>query len=356
MRGPTPTATYRFQLTPSFGFDRAAAQLDRLQRLGISHVYLSPVTEAVPGQHPRLRRRRPRPVRDELGGLDGLTALLDACAGRGMGVVIDHVPNHTAVGRPELNARWWAMLRDGPDERGGAVVRRRLGGGRREGHPAGARRAARRRRRRPHDRRRRAAPRRRSAGRWRPAPSGWRRRTRSRASTTGCSGGGTRRATCGGSSRSTTSSACASRIPSSPPSSTPCRGCSPTTRRSPASASTTSTGSPTRSATSRGCGPRSATAGCSSRRSSPPTRRCRGRGRSTARRATSTPRSSSTPCSTGTGWAALRERWVAITGDDRPFRAWELEARREVLDGGLRPDLERAARVPGWPTPRPSPS
>ena len=113
MRGPTPTATYRFQLTPSFGFDRAAAQLDRLQRLGISHVYLSPVTEAVPGSTHGYDVVDHARVRDELGGLDGLAALLDACAGRGMGVVIDHVPNHTAVGRPELNARWWAMLRDG---------------------------------------------------------------------------------------------------------------------------------------------------------------------------------------------------------------------------------------------------
>ncbi len=47
------------------------------------------------------------------------------------------------------------------------------------------------------------------------------------------------------------------------------------------------------------------------------------------------------------GWAALRERWGAITGDDRPFRTWELEARREVLASGLRPDLERVARVSG---------
>ena len=113
MRGPTPTATYRFQLTPTFGFERAVAQLDRLQRLGVSHVYLSPVTEAVPGSTHGYDVVDHAGVRDELGGVDGLTALLDACAGRGMGVVVDHVPNHTAVGRPELNARWWALLRDG---------------------------------------------------------------------------------------------------------------------------------------------------------------------------------------------------------------------------------------------------
>ena len=108
-------ATYRFQLTPAFGFDRAAAQLDRLGALGVSHAYLSPVTEAVPGSTHGYDVVDHTRVREELGGLDGLTALLDAAAARRMGVVIDHVPNHVAVGRAELNAPWWAMLRDGPE-------------------------------------------------------------------------------------------------------------------------------------------------------------------------------------------------------------------------------------------------
>src|SRR5918993_3648482 len=114
MRGPTPTATYRFQLTPTFGFDRAVAQLDRLQRLGVSHVYLSPVTEAVPGSTHGYDVVDHTRVRDELGGLDGLTALLDALGERGMAALVDHVPNHVAVGRPELNPRWWQMLAEGP--------------------------------------------------------------------------------------------------------------------------------------------------------------------------------------------------------------------------------------------------
>ena len=54
-------------------------------------------------------------VRAELGGVDGMWALLDALAVRRMGALVDHVPNHVAVGQPELNAPWWAMLRDGPD-------------------------------------------------------------------------------------------------------------------------------------------------------------------------------------------------------------------------------------------------
>jgi (1->4)-alpha-D-glucan 1-alpha-D-glucosylmutase len=115
VHGPPPTATYRFQLTPTFGFAAAAAQLPRLARLGISHVYLSPVTEAVPGSTHGYDVTDHTRVRDELGGTDDLTALLDDLAGRGMGALVDHVPNHVAVGQAELNPRWWAMLRDGAD-------------------------------------------------------------------------------------------------------------------------------------------------------------------------------------------------------------------------------------------------
>jgi len=53
-------------------------------------------------------------VREELGGLVGLLALFDALAPLEMAAIVDHVPNHVAVGRAELNPRWWAMLRDGP--------------------------------------------------------------------------------------------------------------------------------------------------------------------------------------------------------------------------------------------------
>ena len=109
-----PVASYRLQLTPANGFDGARRQLDRLHRLGISHVYLSPVTEAVPGSTHGYDVVDHTRVRDELGGLDGLTALLDALVDRQMAAVIDHVPNHMAVNRAALNRPWWEMLRDGP--------------------------------------------------------------------------------------------------------------------------------------------------------------------------------------------------------------------------------------------------
>ena len=45
------------------------------------------------------------------------------------------------------------------------------------------------------------------------------------------------------------------------------------------------------------------------------------------------------------GWERLRAGWVRVDEDGRPFRAWELDARREVLRLGLRPDLERVGRA-----------
>ena len=345
MHAPAPTATYRFQLTPTFGFDRVAAQLPRLQALGVSHVYLSPITEAAPGSTHGYDVVDHRAVRAELGGLERLAALLDACAERNMGVLVDHVPNHMSVGRPELNQQWWAMLRDGQASAAaawfdvewtaaaGKVILPVLG----EPLDAVVDRFER--------DGRRAAPRPAALARWRRAPSTCRSGSCSTGSTTGCSSGGTRPATCAASSPSTTSSPSGSPTPPWPPSSTPCPDCSPATRRSPACASTTSTGWPTRVGTSRVCARSSATAGWSSRRSWPPARCSPPTGRWRAPRATSTPPSSSTPCSTRRAGAGLHERWTAVVGDARPFRDWELQARREVLDRGLRPDLERVTRV-----------
>ena len=112
--GAAPVATYRVQLTPANDLARVTAGLDHLVRLGISHVYLSPVTEAVPGSTHGYDVVDHTRVRDELGGLDGLIELLDAAHRRDLSVLIDHVANHVSVSRPELNTPWWAMLAEGP--------------------------------------------------------------------------------------------------------------------------------------------------------------------------------------------------------------------------------------------------
>ena len=68
-------ATYRWQLTPDQGFAAAAAAVPDLAALGISHLYLSPVAEAVPGSNHGYDVTDPTRLREELGGPEGFTAL-----------------------------------------------------------------------------------------------------------------------------------------------------------------------------------------------------------------------------------------------------------------------------------------
>lgn len=114
-----PVATYRFQLTPEFGFGAVARQLDRLVTLGVSHVHLSPIAEAVPGSQHGYDVVDHREVRHALGGSDGFEALLDAAAGHGTSVLIDHVPNHVAAD-PLHNPNWRELLAGGPGSPGDA--------------------------------------------------------------------------------------------------------------------------------------------------------------------------------------------------------------------------------------------
>jgi (1->4)-alpha-D-glucan 1-alpha-D-glucosylmutase len=87
-------ATYRLQLGPSFGFAAARELVPYLQRLGISHLYLSPVLQARHGSTHGYDVVDPRQVSEELGGEHELRALCEA----GLGVILDIVPNHMAVG------------------------------------------------------------------------------------------------------------------------------------------------------------------------------------------------------------------------------------------------------------------
>ena len=112
---PPPTSTYRLQLRPGFGFAEVGALAPYLRDLGVSHAYLSPVLQAVPGSthgydvvdHSRLS--------DDLGGAEAFSVMVDALHEHGLGVVVDVVPNHMAVPTPaSQNAALWSVLREGP--------------------------------------------------------------------------------------------------------------------------------------------------------------------------------------------------------------------------------------------------
>ncbi|MER7466480.1 malto-oligosyltrehalose synthase [Streptomyces sp. NPDC097981] len=110
-----PSSTYRLQLRPEFPFAAAGAAVPYLASLGVSHLHLSPVLEAVPGSAHGYDVTDHSRVRAELGGEPGLRALAATARDHGLGLVLDIVPNHMAVPSPlRLNRPLWEVLRDGP--------------------------------------------------------------------------------------------------------------------------------------------------------------------------------------------------------------------------------------------------
>ncbi|WP_432100732.1 malto-oligosyltrehalose synthase [Streptomyces sp. WAC 04229] len=108
-----PRATYRLQLQPDFPFAAASAAVPYLASLGVSHLHLSPVLEAVPGSGHGYDVVDHARVRAELGGEEGLRALSRTAREHGLGLVVDIVPNHMAMS-PRHNGALWDVLRQGP--------------------------------------------------------------------------------------------------------------------------------------------------------------------------------------------------------------------------------------------------
>ena len=112
---PDLVGTYRIQLRPSFGFDKAASLADYLAALGISHLYCSPYLQAAPGSTHGYDIVDYGWVNEELGGGAAHARLDAALKAEGLGQVLDVVPNHMATG-PE-NSWWWDVLQNGPSSR-----------------------------------------------------------------------------------------------------------------------------------------------------------------------------------------------------------------------------------------------
>lgn len=111
-------ATYRLQLHGGFTFADAEARVPYLASLGVSHLYLSPILQAVPGSQHGYDVLDHTRVSEELGGEKGLLSLATAARDAGLGIVVDVVPNHMALVAPEhANAPLWETLRDGRSAR-----------------------------------------------------------------------------------------------------------------------------------------------------------------------------------------------------------------------------------------------
>ena len=107
-------ATYRLQFHRGFTFHDATKLVPYLSKLGISHIYASPVMEARSGSthgYDIINHNRLNP---ELGGEEEFRELVDALFRHGMGLILDIVPNHMAVGGCD-NAWWLDVLEWGED-------------------------------------------------------------------------------------------------------------------------------------------------------------------------------------------------------------------------------------------------
>lgn len=112
---PVPTSTYRVQLGPDLTLDDVADRVPYLSRLGVTHVYLSPVLRAAPGSTHGYDVVAHDEVAPVLGGRPALERLAARAHDHGMGLVLDIVPNHMAVPTPLWHNRpLWSVLREGP--------------------------------------------------------------------------------------------------------------------------------------------------------------------------------------------------------------------------------------------------
>jgi (1->4)-alpha-D-glucan 1-alpha-D-glucosylmutase len=118
MRKPfrVPDATYRVQLHAGFTFEHLASVIPYLHELGISDVYASPIFRAAPGSTHGYDVCDQNEINPELGGAAGLEKVSALLRERGMGLLLDFVPNHMGIEGP-FNWRWLDVLEHGPHSR-----------------------------------------------------------------------------------------------------------------------------------------------------------------------------------------------------------------------------------------------
>lgn len=106
-----PIATARLQLHAGFTLDDATAQVPYYAALGVSHFYLSPISAARPGSTHGYDVIAHGCINPELGGEPAFRRLIAALRQRGMGAILDIVPNHMASHAD--NPWWWDVLAQG---------------------------------------------------------------------------------------------------------------------------------------------------------------------------------------------------------------------------------------------------
>lgn len=106
-------ASYRLQFHKEFPFEKGAKLAPYLAGLGISHVYSSPILTARKGSVHGYDVIAYDAINPGLGGEAAFGEMSASLRSHGIGIILDIVPNHVAVGGDD-NAMWLDLLRHGP--------------------------------------------------------------------------------------------------------------------------------------------------------------------------------------------------------------------------------------------------
>jgi (1->4)-alpha-D-glucan 1-alpha-D-glucosylmutase len=111
--GAPPLATYRLQFHRHFRFTDARRIVPYLADLGISHCYASPYLKARPGSMHGYDISNHALLNPEVGSEEDHLSWTSALQSRGMGQILDVVPNHMGIVGNE-NVWWNDVLENGP--------------------------------------------------------------------------------------------------------------------------------------------------------------------------------------------------------------------------------------------------
>ena len=100
-----PRATYRLQFNGKFTLRDALQLVPYFAELGVSHIYSSPLLKAIPGSMHGYDVCDFEQLNPEIGTEADLEKFVAALHARGMGLVLDIVPNHMGIFCAEN--RWW---------------------------------------------------------------------------------------------------------------------------------------------------------------------------------------------------------------------------------------------------------
>lgn len=109
-----PAATYRLQVHAGFRLEDAAELAGYLADLGVTHAYSSPLLRSAEGSNHGYDTVDHAHIDEARGGRAGFDRFVAALHERGLGLVLDLVPNHMGVDDPAAAPWWWDVLQHGP--------------------------------------------------------------------------------------------------------------------------------------------------------------------------------------------------------------------------------------------------